>query len=195
PANPPQGVATEETAGGAAGPKRYRFTAFGIYDMNLQLESPLKTAARIEKPERDLTLRQLMAKIEEDRNDPGHRPPPQAGLHKRCAFPVAAFIFVLLGFPLAVRSHRGGRSVAMVGTLGILVSYYLILTTLEGMAIRERLPVWLAIWMPNILFGAIGAALLGITAREWRAPHLPHGRRVIRGVWQRVAPRRPRWGE
>jgi len=33
-------VTDRETTGGAAGPKRYRFTGFGIYDMNLQLESP-----------------------------------------------------------------------------------------------------------------------------------------------------------
>ncbi len=190
PANPPQGVTTEETTGGAAGPKRYRFTGFGIYDMNLQLESALKTAARVEKPERDLNLPQLVAKIQEYRNDPVNRPPHEAELHKRFAFPVAAIIFVLLGFPLAVRSHRGGRSVAMVGTLVILVSYYLILTTLEGLALRGRMPVWLAIWMPNILFGAMGTGLLGITAREWRAPHLRTVWRVIGVVWQRVPRRR-----
>src|SRR5207244_8547626 len=79
--------------------------------------------------------------------------------------------------------------VAMVGTLVILVSYYLILTTLEGLAPRGRRPVWLAIWMPNILFGAMGTGLLGITAREWRAPHLRTVWRVIGVVWQR-GPRR-----
>src|SRR5262249_38701571 len=138
---------------------------------------------------------QLMAKIEEYRNDPVNRPPHQAELHKRFAFPVAALIFVLLGFPLAVRSHRGGRSVAMVGTLGILVSYYLILTTLEGMAIRERLPVGVALCMPKSRLGASGAALLGITAREWRAPHLRHVWRVIDVVWQRLPRRRAGRGE
>src|SRR5262249_30129017 len=102
---------------------------------------------------------------------------------------------LLVGLPLAGRSQRGERSVEMVGTLGILVSYYLILTTLEGMAIRERLPVWLAIWMPNILFGAIGAALLGVTAREWRAPHLRTVWRVIDVVWQRGPRRRARRAE
>src|SRR5207244_12136648 len=98
-------------------------------------------------------------------------------------------IFVLLGFPLAVRSHRGGRSVAMVGTLVILVSYYLILTTLEGLALRGRMPVWLAIWMPNILFGAMGTGLLGITAREWRAHPLRTGWRAL-GVLSERVPRR-----
>ena len=58
--------------------------------------------------------------------------------HKRVALPVAALVFAILGFPLAVRSHRGGRSIALVGSLVILVSYYLLLTTLEGSALRLR---------------------------------------------------------
>lgn len=195
PANPPQGVATEETTGGAAGPKRYRYTGFGIYDMNLQLESSVRSAARIEKPEKDLGLRDLIAKVEEYRNDPFNGLPHQAELHKRFAFPIAAIVFALLGFPLAVSSHRGGRSVALVGTLVILVSYYLILTTLEGVALRGRMPVWLAIWMPNFVFGAIGAVLLGVTAREWRAPHLRHVWSVIDVVWQSLPRRRARRDE
>src|SRR5438552_19194487 len=78
----------------------------------------------------------------------------------------------------------------MVGTLVILVSYYLILTTLDCLALRGRMPVWLAIWMPNILFGAMGTRLLGITAREWRPPHLRQlRRRICRGP-QRVPRRR-----
>src|SRR5204863_6884123 len=65
----------------------------------------------------------------------------------------------------------------------------------EGMAIRERLPVWLAIWMPNFLFGAIGIVILAVTAREWRAPHLRHVWRVIDVVWQRLPRRRAGRGE
>jgi len=157
PANPPAGVTTDTPttpAGGAAGPKRYRYTGFRIYDMNLQLESPLKSAARIEKPERDLGVRALMARIQELRDDPFNRLPHESELHKRFAFPIAALVFALLGFPLAVRSHRGGRSIALVGTLVILVSYYLILTTLEGIALRGGMPVWFAIWLSGM--GVLG---------------------------------------
>src|SRR5207244_3143615 len=92
-----------------------RFTGFGIYDMNLQLESALKTAARVEKPERDLNLPQLVAKIQEYRNDLVNRPPHEAELHKRFAFPVAAIIFALLGFPLSLRSSGGRRICARSG--------------------------------------------------------------------------------
>src|SRR6202008_69327 len=100
--------------------------------------------------------------------------------HKRFAFPIAAIVFALVGFPLAVRSHRGGRSIALGGSLVIMVTYYLLATSLEGPALDGRLPEWAAIWTPNIVFAAFGVLLLLATAREWRAPR-------ARGLWRLVA--------
>src|SRR5262249_62030588 len=102
--------------------------------------------------------------------------------HKRFAFPVAALVFALVGFPLAVRSHRGGRSIALVGSLVILVSYYLMMTTLERVALRGTLPAAIAIWTPNAVFAAIGGMLLLVTARERRAPRM----NVMLGVFNAV---------
>src|SRR5207253_11379777 len=61
--------------GGAAGASRYRYTLFDIYDMSLSVDSPLKGAPRVEKPEKDLSLPDLGAKIAEYRNDPHSRAP------------------------------------------------------------------------------------------------------------------------
>ena len=191
PANAPPDLTQETLApGGAASAKRYRYTAFQIYDMNLAVESPLKTTARFDKPEKDLGYRELSGKIAELRADPYARAPYIVERHKRFALPLAALVFALVGFPLAVRSHRGGRSIALVGTLGILVSYYLIMTTLEGMALRGVIPAWLAIWTPNLLFALLGELLLLVTAREWRAPRMSGLWRMLDALWQSVP--RPR---
>src|SRR5439155_578157 len=48
----------DEPHGGAAAAGRYRHTLFGIYDMSLPIDAPLKGAARFEKPEKDLSLTQ-----------------------------------------------------------------------------------------------------------------------------------------
>jgi LPS export ABC transporter permease LptG len=159
-------------AGGAASAARYRLTSFSIYDMNLSVDSPLQAAARVEKPEKDLSLFALGRRIETLGSNRSGRAPFEVEWHKRFAFPLAALVFALVAFPLAVRSHRGGRSIALVGSLAILVAYYLVLTSLEGSALRLRVPAWLAIWAPNILFTALGGVLLVATAREWRLPRL-----------------------
>ena len=191
PANAPEDLTREVTApGGAAGAKRYRYTAFQVYDMNLTVESPLKTTARFEKPEKDLGIRGLSQKIAELRADPRNQAPYVVERHKRFALPLAALVFALVGFPLAASSQRGGRSIALVGTLGILVSYYLMSTTLEGLSLRGLLPLRLGMWAPNVVFGAAGAALLLVTAREWRAPRMSGMWRALDRLWQSVP--RPR---
>ena len=166
--------------GGAASASRYRLTGFSIYDMSLSVDSPLRTAARAEKPEKDLSLPALGARIAELEGEPTGRVPFLVEWHKRLAFPLAAIVFALVAFPLAVRSHRGGRSIALVASLVILVGYYLVLTSLEGSALRLRLPAWLAIWTPNILFTAFGTTLLLATTHEWRVP-------AMRPVWRGLA--------
>jgi LPS export ABC transporter permease LptG len=166
--------------GGAASAGRYRLTNFSIYDMSLSVDSPLRSAPRVEKPEKDLALPALEERIEELRNDPNGQAPYLVEWHKRFAFPVAALVFALVAFPLAVRSHRGGRSIALVGSLVILVAYYVVLTSLEGPALRVRIPAWVAMWAPNVLFASIGMVLMLATASEWRAP-------ALRRLWQALA--------
>ena len=185
-------VDTPAPTGGAAGASRYRYTRFDIYDMSLSVDSPLKGAPRVEKPEKDLSLGDLDAKIAEHRDDPHSRAPFEIERHKRYALPMAALVFGLVGFPLAIRSHRGGRSIALVGSLAILVTYYLMMTSLEGAALRARLPVTLAIWAPNAVFGTVGLGLLIATAREWRWPAMPALWRVIEAI-RRAMPGRPVW--
>ncbi|MGH7390941.1 MAG: LptF/LptG family permease [Candidatus Rokuibacteriota bacterium] len=195
PADPPPGVVTpgSPTVGGAASAKRYRYTKFAVYDMVLKLEASLRSAASLDKPERDLRLGDLRRQLAEAPRGDTNRRRLEIELHKRFAFPAAALVFALLGFPLAVRSHRGGRGVALVGTLVIVVTYYLVLSSLEGVAQRGRLPAWLAVWAPNLAFGAVGAALLLVATREWRGRSMRGLWRVLDAVWQRLPrPRRRR---
>ena len=104
------------------GRSRYRHVAFSAYDMSLTLDSPLKVPARLEKPERDLPTADLARTIEQLRRENGAVGPYEVEYHKRFALPAAAIVFALLGFPLAIRSHRGGRGLALAGSLVILVT-------------------------------------------------------------------------
>ena len=191
---PVERVGDRAPSSGAAGALRYRFTNFSIYDMNLSVDSPLKGAARIEKPEKDLFTGELAGRITTLAADAHGRAPYEVEWHKRFAFPVAALVFALVAFPLAVRSHRGGRSVALVSSLAILVAYYVVMTSLEGAALRLRMPPGVAIWAPNLAFTTAGVVLLVATAREWSPPRLTFVWRALDAAW-RARPRRRLAGE
>ncbi|OGK78713.1 MAG: hypothetical protein A2X52_18745 [Candidatus Rokubacteria bacterium GWC2_70_16] len=179
--------------------RRARYTAFALYDMNLPLESPLAAAAQSEKPERDLPLWALLRRAQALERLGQITAPYFVEFHKRFALPAAALVFVMVGYPLAVRSHRGGRGAALAASLGIVMSYYVVFTTLEGTALRGRLPAWSAVWLPNLLFFLVGASLLRATTRAasatwmrllWRLRGLlPASRRP--GPDLRAAPRGP----
>ncbi len=141
-------------------PRRFRYTAFALYDMNLAVDSPLTATARDEKPERQLPLGKLRAAAADLERQGQIVAPYHVEFHKRFALPVAALVFVLVGFPLGIRAHRGGRAVALASSFGIVVSYYIVFNSLEGLALSRRLPAGLAIWLPNLAFGLLGLGLL-----------------------------------
>src|SRR6266850_947058 len=90
PAVPAATVGSSPPTGGAASAARYRLTNFSIYDMSLAVDSPLRSAPRVEKPEKDLSLPALHDRLEELKDDRAGRTPYLVEWHKRLAFPVAA---------------------------------------------------------------------------------------------------------
>jgi LPS export ABC transporter permease LptG/LPS export ABC transporter permease LptF len=140
--------------------RRFRQTQFSLYDMTLPVDSPLAAVAREEKPEKQLPLRQLRAEAEALRRAGQIYAPYYVELHKRFAFPVAALVFTVIAFPLGIRSHRGGRAVALGLSFGIAVGYYILYSTMEGLAMRNRMPAAIAMWIPNAILATVGVALL-----------------------------------
>ena len=166
-------------------PRRFRHTAFSLYDMNLPVDSPLSGATRDDKPERQLALGALLGTAADLERQGQILTPYRVEFHKRFALPVAALVFTLVGFPLGIRAHRGGRALALCASFGIVVAYYIVFTSLEGMALSRRLPTGLAIWLPNIAFGLLGLGLIRATttgvSAAWMDP-----------VW-RLSARGQRW--
>jgi LPS export ABC transporter permease LptG/LPS export ABC transporter permease LptF len=140
--------------------RRFRQTYFNLYDMSLPVDSPIAAAFRDEKPEKQLGLRQLISEAERLGSEGQINTPYYVELHKRFALPMAALVFTLVGFPLGIRSHRGGRAVALALSFGVVVSYYILYTSMEGYALRGRMPAGVAVWIPNAILAVVGLALL-----------------------------------
>lgn len=185
----------------AADPRRFRHTAFSLYDMTLPIGSPLAAGSKDDKPEKEMSLRRLGETARDLESKAQITSPYYVEMHKRFALPMAALVFVLVGFPLGIRSQRGGRAVALASSFVIVVAYYILFTALEGMALSRRLPAALAIWLPNLLFSALGVILLRSTtagvSTAWLEVFWRLWARVEPRPWMRVAwtrTRRPRIG-
>lgn len=84
-------------------------------------------------------------------------------LQKRLSFSFAPFTFVLVGIPLALRFKRRETSAGIVLSLGIVITYYLLV--IVAMSLKNQAGAWpeLIVWLPNLIFEAVGILLL------WRA--------------------------
>lgn len=86
-------------------------------------------------------------------------------IHKKGSIPAASIVFVLIGAPIAVRYPRAGVALVVGVSLAFFGAYYVSLVGGEELADRLWVsPLW-AMWLPNVLFGAIGVWLV-IQARR-----------------------------
>jgi lipopolysaccharide export LptBFGC system permease protein LptF len=82
-------------------------------------------------------------------------------IHKKFALPVACVVFVLIGARSACACGARGRRWRSPRS-GSFLFYYVCLIGGEELANRLLLPAWLAMWLANLVLGALG---LDLTAR------------------------------
>jgi LPS export ABC transporter permease LptG len=78
-----------------------------------------------------------------------------AEIHKRLALPGACLVFALLGVAFGISNVRTGRSFGLLLSLAITVIYYLLALTGEHAAQTGKLPVWLGVWLANIVLSGL----------------------------------------
>lgn len=90
----------------------------------------------------------------------------QVEIHKRFSLPLICFLFALLGLPLGISIQRGGRTSGFTLSLAIILIYYILITGGEKASVEGRLPSWLGMWGPNLIFLAISLYLFIKEAKE-----------------------------
>jgi LPS export ABC transporter permease LptG/LPS export ABC transporter permease LptF len=92
-----------------------------------------------------------------------HGPDPKRyliELHNRFAYPAACLVLMLVGVPLGVASRRGGKSSAWVFTIGLVVVYYSLSLIGTALGRQDKIPVYIAVWLANLIFASVGTFLL-----------------------------------
>lgn len=162
--------------------KYYRLTSFSLYEEEIDISNLIpqissekrvreKTITELWRDQRQLR-QEISLNLKEEKNRSLFQIKQKAyrlhqiEVHKKFALPVACLVFALLGLPLGASTRKGGRTSGFTLSLIIIVSYYVLITAGEKMAVDSRIPVWLGIWGANLIFGFLGLALFWGALRE-----------------------------
>ncbi|MEM7038241.1 MAG: LptF/LptG family permease [Bacteroidota bacterium] len=84
--------------------------------------------------------------------------------YERYAYPFSAIILTLIGFSVSTRKRRGGTPL-QIG-IGLVIAFAYVLLVVTGQAISgEKMPPWLTVWLPNIIFFGIAALMLRLAPK------------------------------
>jgi lipopolysaccharide export system permease protein len=126
-------------------------TSFITLDMS-------KTKKKFEKKPKAMTLRELRQKIDEYETLFVGAAPLWTEYHRKIAWSLTPLLFILLGFPLAVITHRREKGANLLYALLFSAPYFLISLGCQALAGQGMTPPGITMWIPNI----IAAIVVGI---------------------------------
>lgn len=139
-------------------PNNFYKLNFRTYFMSLSL-AQMQNKDKVEKKPKDMTIEELSqeaARLKKEGIDPA---PLITEINEKIALAFSCFIFILLGLPLAIITRRREKSVNFGLAFLVVGIYYLLLLGSEALSLRGYLDPQIAMWIPNITLGLIGAAL------------------------------------
>lgn len=80
--------------------------------------------------------------------------------HARLAAPWTCFVVVLIAIPFGAPSGRRNIFYGVAGSIGIAFGYFVLQRLGYALSQNGQLPGWLGAWLPNVVFGGLGAFLI-----------------------------------
>ena len=141
----------------------YKVT-FSTYTMNLS--STQEDPDRIGKKLRELTFKELSGEHQRLAVQGIDTLPVDLELHRRIAFSFAPVIFIAFGLAFGLRLQHLERLTSFMWVLNVFLLYYLGTIGMNAVALKGWLPPALAMWVPNLVGGAVSSAMVARTVRR-----------------------------
>ena len=123
------------------------------------LEAPIDLTSAPKSPEQMgfRELRRFIRSLERSGADDNEI---KVELSLKIAIPVACVIIVFFGAPLATSTQRGGTAFGIGISLATTIIYLMLIQLTKAVGEGGAIPPYLAAWIPNMIFGAIGVVLM-----------------------------------
>jgi lipopolysaccharide export system permease protein len=134
-------------------------TRFNIYDFKLDLDDLIGPIQQKESGPKEMTVSELLSSIDKKQREGAKTVAERMELQQRISFGFVPLLFCLLGVALTLvpRSSRANRSWGFMLCLFWLVAYYALLSLGKALGDKNILHPIPALWLPNVVVGAIGA--------------------------------------
>jgi lipopolysaccharide export LptBFGC system permease protein LptF len=119
----------------------------------------VKDEGQLEKKPKDMTIQELEGEIDRLKKEGIDPTPLITEINKKISLAFSCFVFILLGCPLAIITRRREKSINFSIAFLIVGIYYLLLMGSEALSLQGYLDPKIAMWLPNIILGAIGTIL------------------------------------
>lgn len=138
-------------------PRNFYKLNFKTYFMSLNPEQ--QAGGKIEKKPKEMTIQELREKIRKLKKENIDPAPLITEINEKVTLAFSAFIFMLIGAPFAIITRRREKSINIGIAILIIIIYYPLFIGCEALGIQGRINPWIAMWIPNALFGCIGGFL------------------------------------
>jgi len=138
-------------------PDEFYKISFKNYKMILNLNKVVDVDS-IQKKAREKSMKELTRDIEAMGTSVDVLP-LRVELHKKLALSFSNLVFVLIGVPLAITTHRREKFVGFGLAIVLFLIYWGIMLGGIAFAIRSTIPAWAGVWSANIILSAFSAVL------------------------------------
>jgi len=161
---------------------QYSITTFETTDLPVQVPSSTERGFRDLQPVAELSLHALLRNAAREeaagallvKIDPASSSYDylkaryyEIEFHRRFALPGACLVLALVGIPLGLSAHKGGRSAGFVLTIVLVFVYYFFSLVGVSLARQGKVSPWFGVWAGNLFFFVCGLILV------WRVDRMP----------------------
>ena len=147
-------------------PAQYELQQFEALTVQLDPETVFPRQG-LTPGDNEMTIPQLRTKAREMREQGLSPHNPIMAIQRKYTIPAACLVFGLIALGLGVSHRKDGKNSGFVIGIAVVLVYYVLMYVSTALAKGQQVPAEFALWIPNLILGGAGLALLVLKTRGY----------------------------